>query len=127
MPHSVVKSGAAPAAIGPYSQAIRSGQLVFTSGQLGLSPDTGQMVEGGVEAETRQALRNLSAILQSVGADFHAVVKVTIFLADLKDFEVVNRIYAEHFVHDPPARSTVQVAALPRNGRIEIEAVASLV
>lgn len=115
----------APAAIGPYSQAVRAGDFLFTSGQIGLDPVSGALAEG-VEAQTRQALANLAAILAAAGASFAAVVKTTIFLADMADFQTVNAIYAAAFTAAPPARSTVQVAGLPRAARVEIEMVAYL-
>jgi 2-iminobutanoate/2-iminopropanoate deaminase len=116
----------APAAIGPYSQAIRSDGLLFCSGQLGLEPATGNLVAGGVAAQAGQALRNLSAVLETAGLTFADVVKTTIFLADMADFATVNGVYGG-FVTDPrPARSTVAVAALPKGGLVEIEAIARL-
>jgi 2-iminobutanoate/2-iminopropanoate deaminase len=121
----VISTSQAPAAIGPYSQAIRSGNLLFASGQLGLDPATGNLVEG-IEAQTRQALTNLQAVLAAAGGSIANVVKTTIFLADMADFATVNAIYAEVFRHEPPARSTVQVAALPKGGLVEIEVVARL-
>lgn len=120
----VVESQDAPPAIGPYSQAIECGQWLFCSGQIGLEPGSGRLVAGGIEAETRRVLENLRAVLAAAGLSLADVVKTTIFLADLADFEVVNRIYGEHFSAPYPARSTVQAAALPRRARIEIEAVA---
>lgn len=119
----IISTTAAPAAIGPYSQAVRTGDFVFTSGQIGLDPTTGALVEG-VEAQTRQVLHNLAAVLAAAGAGFADVIKTTIFLADMGDFQTVNMIYASVFAADPPARSTVQVAALPRHALVEIEAVA---
>jgi len=121
----IIHTTAAPAAIGPYNQAVRAGNFVFASGQLGLDPATGALVEG-VEAQTRQALANLAAVLQAAGATFADVVKTTIFLADMGDFQAVNAIYAAAFAADPPARSTIQVAALPRGGAVEIEMIAYL-
>ena len=114
----------APTAIGPYSQAIENGGMVFCSGQIGLDPESGTLVSGGVETETRRALENLRAVLAEAGLEFGDIVKTTIFLADLADFEVVNRIYGEYLSKPPPARSTVQAAALPRKARVEIEAIA---
>ena len=114
---------AAPAAIGPYSQAIRAGDFVFTSGQIGLDPASGALAEG-VEAQARQALVNLAAVLAEAGATFADVAKTTIFLADMTDFQRVNQVYAAQFTADPPARSTVQVAGLPRHALVEIEMVA---
>jgi 2-iminobutanoate/2-iminopropanoate deaminase len=119
-----IETSSAPAAIGPYSQAIEQQGWVFCSGQIGLDPKSGTLVAGGVEAETRRALENLRAVLAEAGLGFHDIVKTTIFLADLGDFEVVNRIYGEHFSAPYPARSTVQAAALPRKARVEIEAIA---
>ncbi len=121
----IIHTTAAPAAIGPYNQAVRAGNFVFASGQLGLDPATGALAEG-VEAQARQALANLQAVLEAAGATFADVVKTTIFLTDMGDFQVVNTIYAAAFAADPPARSTVQVAALPRGGAVEIEMIAYL-
>ena len=116
----------APAAIGPYSQAIRIGDFLFTSGQIALSPSTSHLVEGGIEAEMRQVLANLGGVLTAAGATWGDVVKTTIFLVDMADFILVNRLYGEVTVAPAPARSTVQVAALPRGGRVEIEVIAHL-
>lgn len=115
-----------PKVIGPYSLGVKAGQLLFVSGQLGLDPATGAMVAGGVEAETRQALKNLQAILETGGCTLQQVVKTTVFLRDMNDFSRMNAVYAEFFKENPPARSTVQVAALPRSGAVEIELVALL-
>lgn len=124
MTRHAVTTGGAPAAIGPYSQAIASGDLVFCSGQLGLDPATGDLVEGGVTAQAERALRNLVAVLDAAGLTFDDVVKTTIFLADIDDFAAVNTVYAT-FMPDPaPARSTFAVGALPKGARIEIEAIA---
>jgi 2-iminobutanoate/2-iminopropanoate deaminase len=119
----VIRSDSAPAAIGPYSQAIRAGQFIFASGQLGLDPSTGKL-QDGVEAQTRQALANVSAVLAAAGSSTDKIVKTTLFLANMADFAAVNAIYGEHFAHEPPARSTVQVAALPLGGLVEIEVIA---
>ncbi len=121
----VIATSAAPAAIGPYSQAIRVGDFVFCSGQLGLDPATGALREG-VAAQTEQALDNLDAVLAAAGASLANVVKTTLFLADMADFATVNAIYGKRFAGDPPARSTVQAAALPRGGLIVIEMIAYL-
>lgn len=118
-----INTTAAPAAIGPYSQAVRVGDYVFTSGQIGLDPVSGKLVEG-VEAQARQALANLAVILEAAGAGLEDVAKTTIFLTDMGDFQVVNMVYATEFAADPPARSTVQVVALPRRALVEIEMVA---
>jgi 2-iminobutanoate/2-iminopropanoate deaminase len=116
---------AAPDAIGPYSQAVAAGDYVFTSGQIGLDPASGQLVEGGIEAQTRQVMANLAAVLAAAGLTFADVVKTTIFLIDMNDFTTVNGVYGESFEDGPkPARSTVAVAALPRGARVEIEAIA---
>ncbi len=121
---SVVRTDAAPGAIGPYSQAIVAGNLVFCSGQIPLDPASGQIIEGGIEDQTRQVLNNLTAVLQAAGTTMHRIVKTTIFLADMNDFAAVNAVYGEYFGSEPPARSTVQVARLPRDVRVEIEAIA---
>jgi len=120
----VIKTSAAPAALGPYSQGIRAGDFVFASGQLGLDPATGNLREG-VAAQAEQAMDNLTAVLKAAGASGLAdVVKTTIFLADMADFQTVNAIYGARFSEAPPARSTVQVAALPKGGLVEIEMIA---
>ena len=126
MDKTVITSEEAPKAIGPYSVAIRAGELVFTSGQLGLDPHSGNLVPGGIEAETRQVLTNLKHVLLDSGCDLAAVIKTTVFLKDMADFPKMNAVYAEFFPDNPPARSTVQVAALPKGGAIEIEVVAIL-
>lgn len=118
-----VQTTAAPAAIGPYSQAIRSGDLVFTAGQIGLDPGSGELVEG-VAAQTERALRNLTAVLDAAGSSLERILKTTIFLADMGDFATVNEVYAEHVSSPFPARSTVAVAGLPKGALVEIEAVA---
>lgn len=127
---SIVRTAHAPAAIGPYSQAVVvpvGGQrMVFCSGQIALDPATGVVIEGDVAAQTRQVLENLGAVLAAAGASFANVVKTTIFLADMADFATVNAIYGERFPNDPPARATVAAAALPRNVRVEIDAIAVL-
>ena len=115
----------APGAIGPYSQAVRAGDFLFVSGQIPLD-EAGALVPGGIEEQTRQVLHNLEAILRAAGGSFQNVVKTTIYLCDLGDFAAVNAIYAESFPADPPARATVEVTALPRGARVEIEAVAYL-
>lgn len=124
MDRKVIVSEKAPRALGPYSVAIRSGNLVFCSGQLGLDPATGELIPGEIEAETRQALTNLSHVLEAASSGLDAAVKTTVFLRDIKDFPRMNAVYAEFFPANPPARSTVQVAALPKNGAVEIEVVA---
>jgi len=124
MRRRVIKTNKAPQGIGVYSQAIVHGDLVFTSGQIGMNPETGQMVEGGFPEQAEQVLRNLAAVLEAAGSDMSQVLKTTVFLADMDDFNAMNEIYRRHFKDNPPARSTVQVARLPRNARIEIEAIA---
>ena len=126
MSKTAIETNQAPAAIGPYSQAVRAGDLVFCSGQIALQPGTGAMVDGGVEAQTRQVLANLEAVLKAAGATWDDVVKTTIYLKDLGDFQAVNALYAEQFQGVAPARATVEVAGLPRGGLVEIDAIASL-
>lgn len=121
----VIHTVHAPAAVGPYSQAIKLNDLVFTAGQIGLDPATGSIVEGGIEAQTRQVLTNLRAVLQAASSSMDAIVKTTIFVVDMADFATVNGIYAEFFSDAPPARSTVQVAGLPLGALVEIEAIAA--
>jgi 2-iminobutanoate/2-iminopropanoate deaminase len=122
----VIYSNKAPKAIGPYSQAVAVGQFLYTSGQLGLDPVTGNLVDGGIEAEARQSLVNLGYILSEAGCDYSDVIKTLVFLKDIRDFTKVNAIYGEYFKDNPPARSAVQVAALPKEASIEIEAIAIL-
>src|SRR3954465_7667448 len=124
MSRHAVSSTGAPAALGPYSQGIRVDGFVFCSGQIGLDPTTGELVTGGVEAQADRALRNLTAVLDAAGLTMADVVKTTIFLADINDFGAVNTVYARHMPDPPPARSTFAVGALPKGGRIEIEAIA---
>ncbi len=126
MSRIAISTAHAPAAIGPYSQAIRTDDLLFCSGQLGLDPATGDLVAGDVAAQAGQALRNLSAVLAMAGLTFADVVKTTIFLADIADFATVNGVYGSFVTDPPPARSTVAVAALPKGGLVEIEAIARL-
>ena len=121
----IITAEHAPQAIGPYSVAVVGGCFLFVSGQLGIDPTTGDL-KPGVEAQTRQALTNLKTILEAADSDLNAVVKTTVFLQNIADFAAVNAVYAEFFTHNPPARSAVQVAALPRGGLVEIEAIAFL-
>jgi 2-iminobutanoate/2-iminopropanoate deaminase len=114
----------APGAIGPYSQAVRTGNLVFCSGQIPIDPATGEFVSNDVAEQTRQVLKNLSAVLEAAGTDLNNVVKTTVFLADMNDFTEMNEIYAEFFSDNKPARATVQAARLPRDARVEIECIA---
>lgn len=120
----IVKTENAPAAIGPYSAGVNAGGFIFTAGQIGLDPKTGQMVDGGIETETRRALMNLKSILEAAGSGIQNVVKTTVFLKDIAEFQKMNAIYAEFFTENPPARSAVQVAALPKDACVEIEAIA---
>ncbi len=122
----VIHSDQAPKAIGPYSQALKANGFLFTAGQVALHPETGQLVEGGIEAQTRRVLDNLSAVLAAAGGTLANVVKTTVFMQDLAEFAAMNTIYAEYFIGSPPARSTVQVAGLPRGARVEIECIAVL-
>ncbi len=124
MKRQAVVTTAAPAAIGPYSQAIHDGEWIFCSGQLGLDPASGQMVTGGITDETEQAIRNLASILNAAGSGLDRVVKTTVFLTNLADFQAMNEVYSRYFTAPAPARSTIQVAALPRGGKVEIEAIA---
>ena len=121
-----VITSAAPSAIGPYSQAIKVGNLIYTSGQIPIDPATGQFVEGGIEAQARQSLLNVQAILKEAGATMDSVVKTTVFLADMSDFAAVNAVYAEFFTEPFPARSAVAVKSLPKGALIEIEVVAEV-
>lgn len=118
-----ISTGDAPAAIGPYAQAVRAGDVVYTSGQIPLSPD-GSFVTGDARAQTEQVFANLRAVLAAAGASLHRVVKATVFVSDLNDFGVINEVYAEAFGEHRPARSTVQVARLPRDAKVEIELIA---
>ena|SRR5581483_8415763 len=120
----IISTSEAPGAIGPYSQAVRSGNFVFCSGQIALDPQSGQIVAGDVAVQTRRVMDNIAAILRAEGLTFDHVVKTTIFLTNLGDFQIVNEIYGSYFKADPPARSTVQVAALPKNVDVEIEVIA---
>lgn len=120
----IISTTDAPAAVGPYSQAIRSGQFVFCSGQIPLDPKTAQMVQGDIKAQTQRVMDNITAVLRAEGLTFENIVKTTIFLTNLADFETVNELYGSYFKSDPPARSTVQVAALPKGANVEIEVIA---
>ena len=126
MSKTVIATSNAPAAIGPYSQAIRVGNLLYTSGQLALDPATGNFVEGGIAEQTRQSLSNVKAILNEAGTNMGSVIKTTVFLKDMDDFAAMNAVYAEFFSEPFPARSAVQVAKLPKDGLVEIEVIATL-
>jgi 2-iminobutanoate/2-iminopropanoate deaminase len=121
---TAVSSPAAPAAIGPYSPAIRAGQFLFVSGQVSIDPASGKFVAGDIKAETRRVLENVGALLKAGGLDYSAVVRTTVFLADMNDFAAMNEVYSRYIVDPPPARATVQVARLPRDVRIEVDAIA---
>ena len=122
----VIHTDKAPAAIGPYSQAIQIGQLLFTSGQVPIDPETGAIVEGGIQEQARQSLNNIKAILNAAGTNMGAVVKTTVFLQDMNDFAAMNEVYAEFFQEPYPARSAVQVGRRPKDALVEIEAIAQL-
>lgn len=122
----VIHTDSAPAAIGPYSQAIQIGDLLFVSGQVPIVPSTGAIVEGDIKAQAQQSLNNLKAILNAAGTNMGAVVKTTVFLADMNDFAAMNEVYAQFFQEPFPARSAVQVARLPKDAKVEIEAIAQL-
>ena len=120
----IIQTDRAPHAIGPYSQAVRAGNLVFASGQIPTDPATGEFVSGGIAEQTEQVLRNLSAVLEAAGTGLDRVVKTTVFLAEMVDFAAMNEVYARFFTSEPPARATVAAAGLPRNARVEIDAIA---
>ncbi|MCX7915775.1 MAG: RidA family protein [Verrucomicrobiae bacterium] len=124
MKRQVLNTSAAPAAVGPYSQAVWAGDLLFCSGQIPLDPASGQLVSGSIEAQTERVLENLAAVLRAAGLSLANVVKTTVFLTDLNQFAAMNAVYARYFPTNPPARSTVQVARLPRDAQVEIEAIA---
>ena len=115
----IIKTSNAPSAIGPYSQAVQVGNTLYLSGSIGLNPSTGNLVEGGIEAETRRVFQNIGAVLNEAGATYDNVVKTTVLLADINDFATLNKIYAEYFTSNYPARSTYQVAALPKNAMVQ--------
>jgi 2-iminobutanoate/2-iminopropanoate deaminase len=121
-----VTTASAPKAIGPYSQAIRAGSLVFVSGQIPIDPATGNLVEGDIQAQTRRVFDNLGEILKAAGASFDHVVRTTVYLADMNDFAAMNEVYGSYFGSPAPARATVQAARLPRDARVEIDVIASL-
>ena len=121
-----VSTSAAPAAIGPYSQAVRAGALVFVSGQIPLDPATGMMVAGDIAAQTHRVFRNLSGILEAAGSSLDCVVRTTVYLADMNDFVAMNEVYATYFSSPAPARATIQAARLPKDARVEIDAIATL-
>lgn len=120
----IIQTEGAPKAIGPYSQAIKAGGFVFASGQIPLDPATGQFVSGGISEQTKQVMKNLTAVLEAAGSSLAQVVKTTVFLVDMEEFAAMNEVYATFFSSDPPARATVQAARLPRDAKVEIEAIA---
>lgn len=120
----IIATDRAPRAIGPYSQAVRVGNLVFASGQIPIDPATGEFVAGGIAEQTEQVLRNLSAVLEAASSGLNQIVKTTVFLADMNDFTAMNEVYGRFFGESPPARATVQAARLPRDAKVEIEAIA---
>ncbi len=124
MAKEIIATKNAPGAIGPYSQAIKVNGFIFASGQLGLVPATGEFSEGGIEEQTRQSLTNVKNVLEAAGSSLEKVVKTTVFLKDIKDFAAMNKVYSEFFKGEYPARSAVQIAALPKDGLVEIEVVA---
>jgi len=121
-----VSTSSAPAAIGPYSQAVRAGSLLFVSGQIPLDPATATIVEGGIAVQTHRVFRNLAGILEAAGASFDRVVRTTVYLADMNDFAAMNEVYATYFTSPAPARSTIEAARLPRDARIEIDVIAEV-
>lgn len=124
MPKKVIATEKAPKAIGPYSQAIQIGKMVFTSGQIPLDPETGKLIEGDIQLQAKRVFENIKAILETAGTSLDNVVKTTLYLKDLNNFKSVNEIYATYFTSNPPARSTIQIAALPLNAELELEAIA---
>jgi 2-iminobutanoate/2-iminopropanoate deaminase len=120
----IIKTENAPGAIGPYSQAVRIGNFVFVSGQIPIDPKTGEFVAGGVAEQSEQVLKNLSAVLEAAGSGLQNVVKTTVFLADMNEFGAMNEVYGRYFQTEPPARATVQAARLPKDARVEVEAIA---
>ena len=121
---TIISTAHAPAAVGPYSQAVKVGGFVFSAGQIPLVPETGKLVDGGIDVQTRQVMENLSQVLKAAGATLENVVKATIFVTDLGNFATINQVYGSYFSQEPPARSTVQVAALPLGANVEIEVIA---
>ena len=122
----LIATDQAPRAIGPYSQAVRAGNVIFASGQIPIDPATGEFVAGGVAEQTEQVMRNITAVLEAAGSGLNQIVKTTVFLADMNDFMAMNEVYARFFPETPPARATIQAARLPRDAKVEIEAIAVL-
>lgn len=127
MSKKIITTSSAPAAIGPYSQAVRAGNLLFVSGQIPIVPETGELLKGEINAQTKQVLENIKAILKAAGGSMDNVVKTTLFITDMNDFSAINDVYAGYFPEEPPARACVQVARLPRDVGIEIEAIALII
>jgi 2-iminobutanoate/2-iminopropanoate deaminase len=126
MEKEILFTKSAPAAIGPYSQGIVGGNMIFVAGQIPIDPETGELVKGGIEEKTRQVIRNIRAIAEAAGSNLGRTLKTTVFLKNMDDFAAMNRVYAEYFTEKPPARSAIQVAALPKSADIEIEAIIAL-
>ena len=124
MEKKIIKTDKAPGAIGPYSQAVQIGSLLYTSGQIPLDPTTGEVVQGDIKLQTKRVLDNLAGVLAAAGSNFDQVVKTMVFIKDMNDFSALNEVYAEYFVNDPPARSCVEVARLPKDVKVEIELIA---
>ncbi|MDP6770147.1 uncharacterized protein METZ01_LOCUS283108 [marine metagenome] len=122
---TIITTNDAPAAIGPYSQATTNGQLIFTAGQIAIDPKTGTIVPGNIEAQTHRVIRNIEEILRAIGVDLQAVMKTTVFMTNLADFTRMNKVYEQYFENNPPARSALEVAALPLGAQIEIECIAT--
>ena len=122
----IIATDQAPRAIGPYSQAVRAGNVIFASGQIPIDPATGEFIAGGVAEQTEQVMRNITAVLEAAGSGLNQIVKTTVFLADMNDFIAMNEVYARFFPETPPARATIQAARLPRDAKVEIEAIAVL-
>ena len=120
----IIQTEQAPKAIGPYSQAIKSNGFVFASGQIPINPETGEFVVGGITEQTEQVIKNLSRVLEAAGSGLNRIVKTTVFLADMEEFAAMNEVYGKFFSEEPPARATVEAARLPRDARVEIEAIA---
>ncbi len=120
----IIQTADAPAAIGPYSQAVKANGLVFASGQIPIDPQTGQFVPGGIAEQTEQVIKNLSAVLEAAGSGLSSVIKTTVFLADMQEFTAMNEVYGKFFELEPPARATVEASRLPRDAKVEIEAIA---
>ena len=121
---NLIATDKAPGAVGPYSQGVKAGNFIYTSGQLAIVPETGELIKGDIQKETRQCLDNVKAVLDEGGASFEDIVKVTVFVTDIKNFSLINEVYAEYFTNHKPARSLVEVSNLPKGGDIEIEAIA---